>query len=98
MNNEVWKKVSGYEQYEISNLGRLRKGNKILKQYFNDKGYLYVSLSKKINQYDLEGNFIRTWNSIKEACEELKNTHIRDVLKGRRKSALKSYWKYVDEV
>lgn len=163
MNKEIWLPIKDYENYEISNLGRVRKNNKILRQYENDKGYLYVGLSKnnkrkffrvhrlvamafinnsenlpevnhkdenklnnridnlewctrlynmrygnaqekatktrykKINQYDLSGNLIKTWNSIKEATETLKNTHIRDVLKGRRKTASNSYWTYCDK-
>ena len=163
MNKEIWLPIKDYENYEISNLGRVRKKDKILKQYKNDKGYLYVSLSKnnkrklfrvhrlvaitfienpnnlpevnhkdedktnnkvenlewctrlynmkygntqekatktrykKINQYDLSGNLIKTWDSIKEATETLKNTHIRDVLKGRRKTANNSYWTYCDK-
>lgn len=49
---------------------------------------------KVINQYDLDGNFIRQWKSIKEAIDTFKNSHIRDVLKGRRKTASNSYWTY----
>lgn len=62
MENEIWKPVVGYEGlYEVSNLGRVRsldryakqpKGGlrlikgRILNQYINRCGYLFVSLSK----------------------------------------------------
>ena len=52
---EIWKPIKDYEGlYEISNLGRVKsiprngtkKEVKILKQYFDRYGYLYVALSK----------------------------------------------------
>lgn len=33
---------------------------------------------KKVNQYDLKGNFIKTWDSIKEANDYYKTTHISE--------------------
>lgn len=44
---EMWQPISGYEySYEISNFGRVRnkRNGRILKPYFNDKGYLSVKL------------------------------------------------------
>ena len=52
---------------------------------------------KKINQYDLDGNFIKTWDSIKEAKEYYKCTNFNDVLKGRKKTAKGFGWKYYKE-
>ena len=52
---EQWKPIKGYEGlYEVSNLGRVKsiprngtkKVERILKQYFDRYGYLYVALSK----------------------------------------------------
>ena len=43
---EIWKEIKDYPNYQISNLGRVKNKKRILKQYCNDKGYLYVSLSK----------------------------------------------------
>lgn len=48
----------------------------------------------KIEQYDLNNNFIKMWGSMKEAIREYKNSHILDVCKGRRKSASGFIWKY----
>jgi len=51
MKQEIWKTIEGYENYEISNLGRVKSlGNnktrkeKILKPVKDRKGYLVVSL------------------------------------------------------
>ena len=53
---EQWKPIKGYEElYEVSNLGRVKslprngtiKEEKILKQYVDRYGYLYVGLRNK---------------------------------------------------
>lgn len=46
---EIWKPINGYEGlYEISNTGRVNSliSGRILKTYPNNKGYLYVRLTK----------------------------------------------------
>lgn len=47
--DEVWKPVDGYEDYHVSNYGRVksfkRKKPRILKPALTNKGYLYVALS-----------------------------------------------------
>lgn len=47
---EVWKTIDGYEDYQISNLGRVKSllfnRERILKAGFNTKGYLSVILYK----------------------------------------------------
>lgn len=58
---------------------------------------------RKINQYDLDGNFIKTWNSIIEASSQFKNVsnhpqcNISGVLRGLRKTAFGYIWKYADK-
>lgn len=43
--HEVWKNICGWEAYEISSLGRIRRGGKIKSLRCNKKdGYLYVTL------------------------------------------------------
>ena len=46
--DEIYKKIDGYENYEISNLGNVKNTNtnRILKQYKNPDGYYIVVLSK----------------------------------------------------
>ena len=45
---EIWKNVEGYQDYFVSNLGRVKstkyKTERILKPVYNKNGYLYVSL------------------------------------------------------
>jgi hypothetical protein len=43
---ENWKKVEGYEAYEISDLGRVRRGEKVLKGSSDKNGYRVIGLCK----------------------------------------------------
>lgn len=58
---------------------------------------------RKINQYDLNGNFIEQWNSIIEASTQFKTIsnhpqcNISSVLRGLRKTAFGYIWKYADK-
>lgn len=49
---------------------------------------------KKVNQYDLNGNFIKTWDSVTEAQKYYKNSSISAVCLNKRKSASGFIWKY----
>lgn len=56
------------------------------------------NICKQINQYDKQGNFIKSFSSITEALKEL-NIQLNDssiscVAKGKRKSAFGYIWKY----
>lgn len=55
-------------------------------------------ISKKINQYDLNGNYIRTWDSIILIERELNIFHSRiiEVCKGQRKQIGGYKWKYAN--
>ena len=44
---EKWIKVPGYEPYEASSFGRIRRGNRVLGLYKNKKGYLVIHSSIK---------------------------------------------------
>ena len=52
------------------------------------------SFGKKVLQYDLDGNFIREWNCIKETG--IDSSHIINCCKGKRKSAGGYKWRYKD--
>lgn len=58
------------------------------------------SQSKPIEQFDLNGNFIKKWNSTAEASRNFKNQYknpknnINDVLRGRHKTACGYIWRY----
>lgn len=58
----------------------------------------YDSILKPVNQYDLDGNFIKQWKSSVDASQELKinNSNINLVCKGIRKKAGGFMWRYDD--
>lgn len=60
--------------------------------------------AKKINQYDLDGNYIKTYLGSVEAQNELRNNgikidsrNIRSVCEGKRNKAGGYKWKYIEE-
>lgn len=72
----------------------------------NNKHAFITGLNKphnmrKVNQYNLQGNFIKQWNSITDFLKEnnlnLKNSNITTCCKGKRKNAYGFIWKYSDE-
>lgn len=42
---EIWKEIENNNSYSISNLGRFKRNNKILKLNINARGYLYCNIS-----------------------------------------------------
>lgn len=52
--------------------------------------------SKKVNQYDLDSNFIKTWDSMMDIARELDISHanISACCKGKLKTSKKFIWKY----
>lgn len=76
-------------------------GDKI-SQTMKEKGVSQGSKNgraKKVNQYDLQGNFIKTWDYAKQIKEELNYDHssILKCCKGRQKTAYGYIWKYFEE-
>lgn len=55
--------------------------------------------AKKVIQYDLDGSFIRVWDSITEASRTLNIQHpcISDCCRGKQKTAGGFIWKYATE-
>ena len=62
--------------------------------YGNRNNKVREKLGIKIKQYDLNGNFIRVFNSITEAQKHCNTTHICKCLKGKFKQAGGYVWKY----
>ena len=62
---------------------------------YNKKGKLNP-LSKKVNQYDLNGNFIKTWHSMSDVERELNisSSNISQCCKNIRHKASGFIWKY----
>jgi hypothetical protein len=57
------------------------------------------TLSKKVEQYDLNNNYIKTWNSTNDAARELNcfSAGISNCCNGKAKTHNKFIWKYVDD-
>lgn len=55
---------------------------------------VYTSLKKEIAQYTIEGKFIRTWESVKEAEQMLNLNSISNNLIGKSKYCGNFQWKY----
>lgn len=80
-------------------MGKSRLGNKYALGKIRTKEFKSTMNShnnKQVHQYDLNMNFIKTWNSIKMAAIELKinSGHIGQVCLGKRKSSGGFKWKY----
>jgi len=57
-------------------------------------------IEKKVNQYDLDGNLIQTFNSPQEACEKFNNlrysSSIYSALRGYQKTAYEFLWEFAE--
>ena len=54
----------------------------------------------RVSQYDLNGNFIKTYNSVLEATlvyRKKYGSNISQCLKGKTKTAFGYIWKYADK-
>lgn len=47
----MWKQIAGFEQYEISDKGEVRRGEHILKPFISNSGYYMLHLWKNRKQY-----------------------------------------------
>ena len=61
---------------------------------------------KRVNQHDLQGNYLKTYAGARDAARAVSKettnlggaaSHITDVCKGKRKTAYKYIWKFVEE-
>ena len=95
--------ICGCHPDSVNNILMGRKIQKTTTQEIIRKRY-----SKKINQYDLKNNYIKTFPSIKDAARYIQSLspervnlsgiaqHISAVAKGKRKTAYKFIWKFSD--
>ena len=65
--------------------------------YGNRNKKVQEKLGIKINQYDLKGKYIKTFNSITEAQKECKTSHINKCLSGEFRQTGGYIWKYADK-
>ena len=61
--------------------------------YGNRNKKIINKLNIKILQYDLDGNFIKQWDSMKEATKKLNIRNISQVVNGKRNKAGGYIWK-----
>lgn len=93
------KKISD-EQKEY--LRKIRTGIKLTEEH---KKKISVSnkgkTAKKVNQYDLDGNFIKQWDCILDFYKSINktknNSSVSSCCKGKLKTAYGYKWKYADE-
>ena len=45
MREEIWKIIPNHQQYEVSDLGKVRRGQKVLKPRNHNQGYQFVFLN-----------------------------------------------------
>ena len=93
------KKISE-EQKEY--LRKIRTGIKLTEEHkkkisISNKG----KTAKKVNQYDLDGNFIKQWDCILDFYKSINktknNSSVSSCCKGKLKTAYGYKWKYADE-
>lgn len=61
-----------------------------------DLGPQYHIGNRQINQYDLRGNYIKTWNSVLEAKKAYGSPKIYPVCEGKTHTAAGYQWRFVD--
>lgn len=101
--NFLWLYLEEYNEFlrqEINiktRLGYREKSNKKMLKQFNGKK---LKQNKIVEQYDLKGILINTWDSVNLAAEYYNTTPkaIRKVCTGERKTCCNYVWRYLCEV
>lgn len=107
---ETKKKISGSKKGNKNCIGRFMSketrekiGNANRGRKLSEERIEYMRKNaigkKKINQYDLDGNFIKQWSSIKEAGRALNifPQNIGKVCRGQQKYAKGYLWRYAND-
>lgn len=93
---ELCKKYNSLEEMGVA----INKSKEAVKRYlilhnlFKKYKFNKDFYNKPIIQYNLDGDFIKEWSSIRDASETLQIQHIPAVCKGIRKSAGGYLWRY----
>lgn len=98
--NFLWIYLDKYNEFledEINIRARLGYKEKIIKEKTIKEKLKPI---KRVEQYDLKGSLINTWDTVKLAAEYYNTTSkaIRKVCTGERKTCCNFVWKYVDEI
>lgn len=84
------------QKISAAQIGRKQSAETISKRFAHNKGDESWR-ARRVNQYDLSGNFIRQWPFIKKAETETGITNISAVCRGLRNQAGGYVWKYSEE-
>ena len=88
----TWMKGKHHSEEAKRKISEHNKGKKLSEETRRKMSNLH---EKKVNKYDLSGNFIKEYSCIKDAVKEnLKASHISAVCKGNRKTSGGFLWKY----
>jgi hypothetical protein len=87
---------SGCKNWTKEHLDNFRDSAKVKNKDFYQSKKWIESQQKQINQYDLEGNIIKEWLSIKQASKELNINRfaISNCLNNKQKTSGGFIWKY----
>lgn len=75
--------------------------HKYNQNYGTKKKVVAEKISKAVNQYDLNGNFIKKWSSSTEFYKSIgkkMQIGVSNCCKGRRKTAQGYIWRYANEI
>ena len=69
-------------------------------KYNSNYGTRNQKISKRVNQYDLNDNYVKTWNSIIDVEKKLNIFHSRiiECCKGKRNQCGGYKWRYYNEI
>lgn len=95
-------KGTKFTEEQKQNISQAKKGKSFTSQHIENlkKGIKnrkpFIKTSKQVNQYDLNGKFIKCFNSSKEADIEMGGTgnNVASCCRGRQKTAYGFKWKY----
>ena len=73
-------------------MSKSHTGKKLSEEH---KQHIGDSLSIPVVEMDMEGNDIKVWDKMIDACKYYNDYHIAQVCNGKRKSAHKRKWRYL---
>ncbi len=82
--------VKNYETYKSNKYSKMCQ---TIKEKYKDNMVLNFTSKKEIEQYDLNGNLVKTWDSINQ-CKKAGFTNVQAVIEGRRNMCKGFTFKY----